>query len=78
MAKAKQEEKRAEIMCPVGRFFSRLQQASRTRSRVKEHLYRSRIEFLKALKCLIDERIEDLEKGEIPRGQKKSTRIAVE
>lgn len=78
MAKAKQEEKRAEIMCPIGRFFSRLEQASRTRSKFKEHLYRSRIEFLRALKCLIDERIEDLEKKETHPGQKRSTRITVE
>jgi len=78
MSRAKQEERRAEMVCPVGRFFSRLQKASHAMPQFTEHLSRSRIEFLKALKCLIDERIEALEREEVPRGQKKTTRITVE
>jgi hypothetical protein len=78
MVKAKSDNMKEQMACPIGRFFSRLEKASRRKSKFTEHLSRSRIEFFKALKCLIDEKIEDLEKEGVPRGQKKATRIKVE
>jgi len=78
MVKAKNDTINEQTTCPIARFFSRLEKASRKESKFTEHLSRSRIEFFKALKCLIDEKIEDLEKKGVPRGEKKATRIKVE
>ena len=78
MAKAKSEDIHEEISCPIGKFFSDLEKMSRKKSKFIEHLTRSRIEFLKALKYLVDEKIEDLEKKGTPRGRKRKTRIKVE
>lgn len=77
MAKAKHDDRREPMACPIGRFFSRLEQASHRKNQFREHLYRSRIEFLKAIKCLIDETIEEIEKKDGSRGPKKATRIEV-
>ena len=78
MAKAKSDARSEQMACPVGRFFLKLEKSFRSKSKFTEHLSRSRIEFLKAMKCLIDEKIEDLEKGGNPRGEKQATRIKVE
>ena len=78
MAKAKQDDMSEEMACPIGRFFKRLEKASQRKSKFTEHLNRSRIEFFKAIKCVIDEKIEALEKEGVSRGQKKTTRIKVE
>jgi hypothetical protein len=78
MAKAKRDDMSEEMACPIGRFFMKLEKASQRKSKFTEHLSRSRIEFFKALKCLIDEKIEDLEKEGVLRGPKKATRIKVE
>jgi hypothetical protein len=39
---------------------------------------RSRIEFLKAVRALVDDRIESLEKKSTAKGKKKITRVDVE
>ncbi len=78
MARAKSDEISERISCPVGRFFSELEKVSRKKSGFLEHLTRSRVEFLKAVKSLIDDKIEALEKKGIPRGGKKATKIKVE
>lgn len=78
MAKAKEDNMNEQMVCPVGRFFLRLEQASHRKSKFTEHLSRSQAEFLKALKYLIDEKIEDLEKESVPRGKRKATRVKVE
>jgi len=78
MARAKNENTHEQFLCPVGRFFSKLERASGGKSGFAQHLSRSRAEFLKAVRSLIDEKIEDLEKEESPRKQKKSSRIEVE
>ncbi len=67
-----------QMVCPVGRFFSKLEQGSRRKSKFTEYLSRSRIEFFKALKFLLDERIEDLEQESIFREQKKAAGVKVE
>ena len=78
MAKAKKDDINEEMTCPVGRFFSDLENMSRKKSKFIEHLTLSRVEFLKALRCLVDEKIEDLEKKNTTRGRKKTTKIKVE
>jgi len=74
MAKQKQEEM---VVCPVGKFFLDLQKGSRKKSKFFEHLDLSRIEFLKALRSLIDDRIEGLEEKKSSRQEKKATKIEV-
>jgi hypothetical protein len=66
------------VVCPVGRFFMDLEKSSVRRSKFFEHLDRSRIEFLKALRSLLDESIDAMEKKERSGRGKKATRIEVE
>ena len=75
---ARKKEEQGAALCPVGRFFQDLEKASGRRSEFFEHLNRSRMEFLKAVRSLVDERIEDLEKRSASGGKKKATRIKVE
>lgn len=72
------KEKNEMFLCPVGRFFSDLEKASFEKSNFLKHLKQSRIEFLKAVRSLIDEKIESLEEKESPRAKKKMTKISVE
>ena len=74
MAKQKEEEM---VMCPVGKFFLDLQKGSRKKSKFFEHLDLSRIEFLKAMRSLIDDKIEGLEEKKSSRQEKKATKIEV-
>ncbi len=75
MAKEKVKEEMA--YCPVGKFFWDMQKVSRKKSKFFDHLDQSRIEFLKAIRSLVDERIEDIEKRASTRS-KKMTKIKVE
>ncbi|MEW6669663.1 MAG: hypothetical protein AB1512_31015 [Thermodesulfobacteriota bacterium] len=76
MAKARNEEPR--FVCPVGKFFKDLQCGSGERSQFHQHMTLCGVEFLKAIRSVVDEGIERLEKG--PRGGqgRKATRIKVE
>jgi len=74
-AKDKEEKReRQEIVCPIGKFFMEFCGLYKE-SPFFEHLNRSKIEFLKAIRSLIDKRIEDLEKRT---EKKKVTKIEVE
>jgi hypothetical protein len=75
MAKKKEEEM---VVCPVGKFFMDLQKLSRSKSKFFEHLDLSRIEFLKAIRSLVDERIEGLEEKKRSKQEKKATKINIE
>ena len=76
MAKAKNEELR--FTCPVGKFFKDLQRGPRERSQFHEHMALFGVEFLKAVRSVVDESIERLEKGSRGRQGRKATRIKVE
>jgi hypothetical protein len=75
MAKKKEEEM---VVCPVGKFFMDLQKFSLPKSKFFEHLDLSRIEFLKAIRALVDERIEGLEEKKRSKQGKKATKINIE
>ena len=67
--------------CPVGKFFTDLDRVFGKKSKFLEHMTQSRIEFLKGIKSLVDERIDDLEKRHSDRSgksAKKMTKIKVE
>ena len=66
------------VLCPVGKFFWDLEKVTEKKSKFFEHLSQSRIEFLKAIRSLVDERIEGLEKTASSKPKKKRTRIKVE
>ncbi|MBW1870107.1 MAG: hypothetical protein JRI73_12710 [Deltaproteobacteria bacterium] len=78
MAKAKDKDKNDRGSCPVGRFFSDLEKASGNKAKFLEHLSRSKLEFLKAVKYLVDDKIENLEKKRPAKGKKRATKIRVE
>lgn len=75
MPKKREEEM---VVCPVGKFFLDLQKFSFPKSKFFEHLDLSRIEFLKAIRSLVDERIEGLEAKNRAKQGKKATRINIE
>lgn len=74
----KEKHKEEMVICPVGRFFSDLEEFFGEKSKFFDHLNQSRIEFLKAVRSLVDERIESLEKKGSKGGKKKMTKIKVE
>ena len=75
---AKEKVENEVVLCPVGRFFLDLEKMRGGKSKFSEHMSRSRVEFLKAIRSLVDERIESLEKKTADKGKKKATRIKVE
>ncbi len=76
MAKEK-KPKEEKFLCPVGRFFEDLEGLSGEKSEFFDHLNQSRLEFLKAIRTLVDEKIESIEKKSA-RKKKKATKIKVE
>ena len=73
---AKERHHNAEEFCPVGRFFAGLEDSFGKSSKFHDHMKNSHIEFLKAIRSLVDEKIENIEKKESRK--KKSTKIKVE
>jgi len=74
---AKERHKEEMMYCPVGKFFWDMQKSYRKRSKFFDHLDQSRVEFLKAIRSLVDERIADIEKKGAARA-KRATKIKVE
>ena len=64
--------------CPVGSFFADMEKVFGKKSKFFEHMGRSQAEFLKAVRSLIDERIEGLEKKGAAETGRKRTKIKVE
>ncbi len=64
--------------CPVGTFFKDVEKAFGKKNRFIEHMTQSRIEVLKGIRSLVDERVHSLEKGLSGGGQKKATIIKVD
>ncbi|MEJ5300730.1 MAG: hypothetical protein WHS38_07060 [Thermodesulforhabdaceae bacterium] len=63
--------------CPVGQFFSFVEKSLGITSEFKKHIYNSKIEFLKAVRSLIDGRIKDLE-DRINASTKRAERVEIE
>jgi hypothetical protein len=73
---AKKDEQQTAI-CPVGKFFIDLESVFGKQSDFFKHMSRSRIEFLKAMRSLLDERINSLEKRGTAASKKRMTKIKV-
>ena len=67
---ARESHKEERMSCPVTRFFSDLDKIYGRKSPFFGHLKSSRIEFLKAIRSLIDGRIDSLEKRGAAGGKK--------
>ena len=67
-----------EAFRSLGTFFSWLDERISPSSEFREHMTKSRVEFLKGIRVLIDKRIDDLEKKHPKKAGKKATRVKVE
>jgi hypothetical protein len=76
MAEKKSEQETAG--CPVGSFFEDLEKAFGKKSPFFKHMTQSKLEFMKGIRSLLDERIENLEKKRSGKPAKKMTKIKVE
>ena len=76
MAEKKSEQETTG--CPVGSFFEDLEKAFGKKSPFFEHMTQSKLEFMKGIRSLLEERIENLEKKRSGNPGKKMTKIKVE
>ena len=67
-----------EAFRSLGQFFSWLEGKISPSSEFREHMIKSRIEWFKGIRSLVDKRIDDLEKRQSKKADKKATRIKVE
>jgi hypothetical protein len=74
---AKESHKEEMMSCPVARFFLDLEKIYGRKSPFFGHLKSSRVEFLKAVRSLIDGKIDRLEKRGTMGGKKMSGSEAV-
>ena len=58
----KKTDEKEMFSCPVGSFFADMEKMFGKKSKFLEHMDRSKVEFLKGVRSLIDERIEGIEK----------------
>lgn len=75
---AKKKNKKEMVVCPIGKFFMDFEKVWGMESDFFKHLTQSRIEFLRAIRSVVDERIETLEKKHAAKSGKKMTKIKVE
>lgn len=73
----KSNHEKETLLCPVGRFFAELETTAGRKSAFHEHMNKARVEFLKAVRSLVDERIERME-TKPEGGERKATRVEVE
>lgn len=67
----KDRKRREKVLCPLGRILLDVEKAFGKNPSFHEHMGRSRLEFLKAVRSLLDQKIEDLE--EKGHGMKRKT-----
>jgi hypothetical protein len=81
MAKKPKEEREItteEAFRSLGRFFSWIEEKITPGTEFREHITKSRVEFLKGIRSLVDAKIDDLERRHGKREVKKATKIEVE
>jgi len=78
MAEKKSEAGDAKALCPLGKFFQGLEDLSKNAPKFRKHLDRSHLELLKAVKTLVDSKIKNLEKRNIPEKRKVARKITIE
>ena len=78
MSKKRNVHENETGFCPVGEIFQEIEKLSGKKSEFLKHLRQSRLECLKAIRCLVDAGIEHLEKKTDPANRKKAEKIKVE
>ena len=78
MGEKKTETCGGKRSCLVGKFIQGLEDFSKNAPEFKNHLDQSRLEFLKAVKALVDSTIKTLEKKNTPGQQKVAQKITIE
>lgn len=76
--KGEEEIGAEEAFCYLGHFFSWLEGKISPGAEFREHMTKSKVEFLKGVRSFIDKRIDDLEKGRPGKADKKATKVKVE
>lgn len=72
------KNKTQPAVCPVGRIFMELEAVVGKKSKFINHMNRSKVEFLKGLRALLDERIDYYEKKGSKKASAKMTKIKVD
>jgi hypothetical protein len=67
-----------EAFRSLSRFFTWMEGKVVPHSEFREHMNKSRVEFLRGIRSLIDKKIGDLEKKESEGPRKRATRVKVE
>ena len=75
---AEKKSKDDRITCPLSTFITDLEKTFGRKSPFYKHMTQSRIEFLKGVKSLLDDRIERLEKEISKKTGAKMTKVKVE
>ena len=75
---ADKKNKKQAVACPVGKFFTELEDVMGKKSKFFEHMTRSRVEFLKGIRSLLDERIAYYERKGSKKTAGKMTKIKVD
>ena len=75
---ARKNDESVSFTCPVGSFFMDMEKVFGKKSKFFEHLGQSQIELLKAVRSLIDDRIERVEKKGSSGPKRGTTKIKVE
>ena len=70
--------KEAAVGCPVGCFLRDVEKTFGKRSKFIDHMTQSRIEVLKGIRSLVDERIEQLDKRKSSKTKRKATKVKVD
>ncbi len=72
------KNKEQMVVCPVGKFFMELEDIMGKKSKFFEHMSRSKVEFLKGLRSLLDDGIEHYQKKSSKKAGEKMTKIKVD
>ena len=75
---SQKKNKEQMVVCPVGKFFTDLEGRMGKKSKFFSHMARSKVEFLKGVRTLLDEGIDYYEKKGSKQAGKKMTKIKVE
>jgi len=81
MAKKPKEEEEItteEAFRSLGRFFSWMEEKIIPGAEFREHMAKSRVEFLKGIRSLVDTKIDELEKRHGKKEAKKAAKVEVE
>jgi hypothetical protein len=75
---AEKKSKEETSGCPVGTFFKEFEGTFGKKSKFFKHMAQSKVEFLKGIRSLLDERIDHLEKKSSGKSGNRMTKIKVE